>query len=76
VACVPVTVMKKVWINGSVRDFEDGVRVVADALSVLGVPRDGTLVERNGEALFAREYDATPVEDGDRFELVRIAAGG
>jgi thiamine biosynthesis protein ThiS len=68
--------MKKVWINGSVRELEDGVRVVADVLSVLGVPRDGTLVERNGEALFSREYDGTLVQDGDRFELVRIAAGG
>ena len=75
-ACVRVTILKKVWINGSMRDLEDGVRVVADVLSMLGVPRDGTLVERNGEALFAREYDATLVEDGDRFELVRIAAGG
>lgn len=68
--------MTRVWINGEARDLGDEVRTVADVLAAVGVPAEGTLVERNGEALFPREIGRTPVAAGDRLELVRIAAGG
>ena len=68
--------MTRVWINGKVRDLGDEVRTVADVLAVVGVPQEGTLVELNGAALFPRDFGSTPVAAGDRFELVRIAAGG
>jgi hypothetical protein len=42
----------------------------------MGVPLEGTLVEQNGLALYPREFGRTPVAADDRFELVRIAAGG
>ncbi len=34
------------------------------------------LVERNGEALFPREFDTTPLAAGDRMEIIRVVAGG
>ena len=69
-------IMTRIWINGEARDLADEVRTVADVLAAVGVPAEGTLVERNGEALFPREFGRTPVVSGDRLELVRIAAGG
>ena len=69
-------VMTRVWINGEARDLGDEVRTVADVLAAVGVPQEGTLVEQNGVALFPRDFGCTPVAAGDRFELVRIAAGG
>jgi thiamine biosynthesis protein ThiS len=67
---------ESVSINGAVQPIESGVRTVADLLTALGVPLEGTLVEQNGVALFPRDFGRTPVAAGDRFELVRIAAGG
>jgi thiamine biosynthesis protein ThiS len=68
--------MMRVWINGEARDLGDAVRTVSDLLAAVGVPEEGTLVERNGEAMFPREVGRTLVVADDRFELVRIAAGG
>ena len=68
--------MTRIWINGEARDLVDEVRTVADVLAAVGVPAEGTLVELNGTALFPRDFGRTPVVAGDRFELVRIAAGG
>ena len=69
-------VMMSVWINGVRRDLDSKVETVAGLLETLGVPGQGTLVEQNGEALFPRDFGSSPVAAGDRFELVRIAAGG
>lgn len=68
--------MTRVWINGEARELGDEVRTVADVLAVIGMPQEGTLVEQNGTALFPRDFGCAPVAAGDRFELVRIAAGG
>jgi len=68
--------MTTVRINGERRDVTGEVRTVAELLDALGVPREGTLVEQNGLALFPRDFADTPVAPDDRFELVRIAAGG
>lgn len=66
----------KIVVNGESRELEAGVRSVAELVAALGMPGEGTLIERNGVALFPREWATTPVAPGDRFELVRIAAGG
>ena len=34
------------------------------------------LVERNGAALFPREFDSTSLAHGDEIELIRVVAGG
>lgn len=69
-------VTKRVWINGEAREVPGSVVTILALLADLAVPPQGTLVELNGMALFARDFDRTPVSDGDRVELVRIAAGG
>jgi thiamine biosynthesis protein ThiS len=67
---------ESISVNGTAQPLKGGVRTVADLLTVLRVPLEGTLVEQNGVALFPRDFGRTPVAAGDRFELVRIAAGG
>ncbi len=34
------------------------------------------LIEHNGEALLRNEWDARPLADGDRLEVLKVAAGG
>ena len=67
--------MITVRINGQAREIAAGLSV-EQLLGQLGLPAVGTLVERNGAALFPREFGTTPLEPEDRLELVRIAAGG
>jgi thiamine biosynthesis protein ThiS len=64
-----------VLINGESRLVESAENVAA-MLSELGVPVAALLVEQNGVALRTEEWLERPVSEGDRFELVRIVAGG
>ncbi len=68
--------MMTLWINGEKREVAGPVGTVAELLVVIGLPADGTLVEQNGLALFPRDFAVIPVVANDRFEFVRIAAGG
>jgi thiamine biosynthesis protein ThiS len=67
--------MITVTVNGKPFETPSGANVHG-LLEALGLPQQGTLVERNGVALFARDFGSTPVAEDDRFEVVRIAAGG
>jgi thiamine biosynthesis protein ThiS len=64
-----------VILNGSPRELPESCRTVADLVALVfpGLP---VLVERNGQALFPREFASTPVQEGDRFEILRMVAGG
>ncbi len=62
-------------LNGEARELEAPADVEALVVA-LGLPVDATLVERNGVALFRREWALTPVCENDRFEFLRMAAGG
>lgn len=64
-----------IHLNGQCTEVPTGLNV-SELLTHVSLPQEGTLVERNGLALFPREFSTTPVEPNDRFELVRIAAGG
>ncbi|MGI8603901.1 MAG: sulfur carrier protein ThiS [Verrucomicrobiales bacterium] len=64
-----------VLINGKTREVGEGTTLV-ELLAALGFSHQGLLVEHNGRALFAREFDNTSLKDGDKLELVRVAAGG
>jgi sulfur carrier protein len=44
-----------------------------DTLPLAGIP---VLVEHNGTALLAREFEETPVQEGDTLEIIRMVAGG
>ena len=65
----------KVQINGEKREFPEEEMTVQQLLDelALGYP---VLVERNGEALFPREFEELKLQDGDSLELLRMVAGG
>jgi sulfur carrier protein len=64
----------RIRLNGANRETEAGT--VARLLEELGLPRQTALVERNGEALSREEWAGATLKDGDRIEVLRVAAGG
>ena len=66
--------MRTVTINGARQSVQAGT--VAAVVKELELPAPLLLVEVNGVALHKNEWVITPVEEGDRIEILRIAAGG
>ncbi|MEM1296046.1 MAG: sulfur carrier protein ThiS [Verrucomicrobiota bacterium] len=64
-----------VTINGNEETIEEQSLTIDQLLRRLGVDYP-VLVEHNGTALFEREFGDSKVGEGDRIELLRIAAGG
>jgi thiamine biosynthesis protein ThiS len=63
-----------VIVNGEVRQVRG--QSVAEVIEELGLPATTVLVEHNGEALRRSEWKDRTVREGDRFEILRVAAGG
>ncbi len=49
---------------------------VEELIAALGQQGRPLIVERNGTALFRSEWCEVQVEEGDRYELVHLVAGG
>ena len=64
-----------VEINGAPRVVPE-LRTVAELVSHLALPRAALLVEHNDTALRRDEWGSVALADGDRVEILRIAAGG
>lgn len=64
-----------VTINGNKETLEEQSLSIEQLLKALGIDYP-VLVEHNGTALFEREFGTAKVGDGDKIELLRIAAGG
>ena len=62
-------------VNGDGRNMPPET-TVAGLLVELGLEGRPVLVERNGDALFPRDFAVTALGDGDRVEIVRMVAGG
>jgi sulfur carrier protein len=62
-------------LNGEDRTFT-GLTHLADLVAALGLDRRKVAVERNLEIVPRSAYDATPVMDGDRIEIVHFIGGG
>ena len=62
-------------LNGERRAVESGLSV-AELLYGLGLDSGMVVVERNRRILARADLADTPVEDGDRFELVHFVGGG
>ena len=65
--------MKNLTINGELK-----VTMADDLFALcqeLDLPAALLLVEYNGEALARTEWDGVLLRDGDRLELLRVAAG-
>lgn len=65
--------MKRIILNG--RPHETAAEKVSDLVAELGLSTTTTLVEVNQVALRAGEW-AQEIAEGDRVEILRIAAGG
>lgn len=63
-----------VRINGENREIR--AASVAGVVEELGLPAATLLIEHNGVALQKSEWADRAVNEGDRFEILRIAAGG
>ena len=66
--------MKMLTINGAVQELS--ADTVAGMVEELKLPGPLVLVEHNGLALRKSDWGETPLRDGDRIEILRIAAGG
>ena len=66
--------MKRIRINGQPRDT--AAPDIASLVPELGFAKGTVLVEHNDIALRPDEWSARTIADGDRIELLRLAAGG
>jgi sulfur carrier protein len=62
-------------INGTPHDVPP-VTTLPELLTALNLPQKTLLVELNGTALHHREWETSPITEGDSLEFLQIAAGG
>ena len=65
----------QITLNGQVHPLPEPT-TVAGLLMSLGFANKPVVVELNREAIFPRDFNITPVNDGDQIEIVTLAAGG
>lgn len=65
----------QIQINGEKRDVPQGMALDA-LLRWLELPFDRIAVERNLNVVSRAQWAATPVELGDRIEVVQLVGGG
>jgi len=64
-----------VQLNGELREVPEGLSLAA-LIEWLKLPRDRVAVERNLEIVPKARWDVTPVQAGDRLEVVHLVGGG
>jgi thiamine biosynthesis protein ThiS len=65
----------RIFLNGEETEIQ-GAENVADLADRYQMPPQSVLIEHNGMALHPREWRQRILSDGDRIEIVRVAAGG
>jgi len=65
----------QIVVNGEPHDVPRGLDV-AGLLSHLVLPVNRVAVERNLEILPREQWTTTPVQAGDRYEIVHMVGGG
>ncbi len=70
-----MTASIKVTVNGNEREIDSGSRL-DDLLRVLELDPRMVVVEHNRSIVRRPQLEATPLEDGDRVELVHFVGGG
>jgi thiamine biosynthesis protein ThiS len=65
----------KLQINGECREAP-ALRTVADLAAWLELPAFGSAVELNGQVIRRANHAATPLQEDDRLEVVRLVGGG
>jgi thiamine biosynthesis protein ThiS len=66
--------MMKLFINGEEKSVAS--ERLAPLFSELGLPAALLLVEHNGQAIHRSEWPVIKLAEGDRLELLSVAAGG
>ncbi len=64
-----------ITVNGERRTAADGA-TVADLLQELNLPAGRVAIERNLEILPRPQWTETPIQPGDRYEIVHFVGGG
>ena len=64
-----------VVINGDSRDIPEGL-TVTQLLDHLKINAGRVAIERNLEIVLRAQWESTPVEEGDRLEIVNFVGGG
>jgi sulfur carrier protein len=65
----------KIKINGEAQEIPEGLNVTA-MLEHLGMGNKRVAIERNLDILPRTEWNATPVQANDSFEIVHFVGGG
>ena len=65
----------KLQINGESRETP-ALGTVADLAAWLELPPFGSAVELNGQVIRRANHAATPLQEDDRLEVVRLVGGG
>lgn len=65
----------KIKLNGKDHALETALNV-DELLASIGLAGKPVVVELNQKALFPREYANSMLENGDKLEIITIAAGG
>ncbi|GLH67665.1 sulfur carrier protein ThiS [Geothrix edaphica] len=65
----------KLHLNGELREAPE-LATLADLTAWLDLPAFGSAVELNGEVIRRADHPATPLQEGDRLEVVRLVGGG
>ncbi|HVT96963.1 MAG TPA: sulfur carrier protein ThiS [Acidobacteriaceae bacterium] len=65
-------------INGRPRSFPElaASSSLQDLVSALALKSDRVAVEQNGAIVARSSWPATPIADGDKFEIVQFVGGG
>ena len=66
----------EIQVNGIPRTLDAAARDVAALVRALGLEGTRIAVERNGEIVPKSRYADTPVQEGDRLEIVGAVGGG
>ena len=64
----------RIFVNGKANDSDDGT--IEKLIQRHGLLPEATLVEHNGSALRRREWATKQLQENDRVEILRVAAGG
>ena len=65
----------KILINGETRQFEEP-KTITGLVANLGLEPKMVLIEHNGTALHRSEWSTCILSEGDRIEILQVAAGG
>ena len=65
----------RISLNGEQTDAK-GAQTVAELIRCFDLPPEAVLIEHNGVALLRGEWVEQRLTEGDRVEILRVAAGG